>query len=354
MTTLPRAIYLNDKDCYLAYLPTGRYDIGGKIFDIRQNDFYWQDAHKFEPIQVDKEHIHSIKKLYQKEYVSSYVNADTGQTISVEDFEKLKFEIEKLRKRDKDGEFTFKTVEDEFRYEMFFNLWKGLRQEKTFLADEPLKLVITDSVFEANIPYCNPIVHSFDRENENLLYVFHRKEAFFGLVLDKLEELGLEVIDKYTKVDSHIKYCRIDEYDKRKKKVDMHGIRYMRINDNYILKKEWETLCDSIKNYHSTMTDTLARVTEVYEKDKNAVDRILRLSYSEQYEKHKEIPHLSLNILLKRVSAIEGQLSDVKYHAKSRSDFLSLRKNVEKLRVDIEKIILGKEIEGLKEVEGSI
>lgn len=104
-------------------LPSGTYRVNGEIVTVSNN----------ETVLIDEKVLDTIFKVIAGHSCTGYKNIETGEVLSVSEFEARRLVLLEKGKPDEDGVITFgvtwSSIKDRHEYELFMALWQAMHSE---------------------------------------------------------------------------------------------------------------------------------------------------------------------------------------------------------------------------------
>lgn len=251
-----KAITIDDKNITYVKLLPGKYLIDGNLVNVEG----WS-AQRVQCKDPDNIHIVTINK-----YIKEYRCGD--KVMSVEDYKDslVKLAAECIKYTDTDDAYTeYNSLEDEFRYRRFVELWIPI-----YVTEEVISDSIAVEIEHIKYDTGNKFIRSAFLNGlgkDDTLYSYYQNEAWPEIVRECFNSLGME-------------YAHDCGYSATaNKKIwgnsDHSCIEFVVAFGKYIMP-------DCYKTPH-TLTGTLEDMLERYNKDKETLCGIIKTKYNEHF-----------------------------------------------------------------------
>lgn len=250
------AIEFTDKDLTIVKLHGNRnYLIDGELYTT-----------DYKGKQLGVANVDDIRLVSFNTITKHYTDGTT--TMSTEDYIA---NYNELSSKYDEGEGDWYTLEDEFAYRKFVQVWQPVKEEIQVIS-EPIKVEIVKTVYDTGNPFIKNNFLFSGGEGKASLFTYHRQEAIENIVKECFDSLGMKYEHK------------LDYHETKNKKVwsnSTHsGIRFLVAFDGYVFNDSWRE--------KSNITATLEECQMWYERDKKQLEEIITLKYKEHFGKFDE------------------------------------------------------------------
>ena len=245
-----------------------------------------------------------IRKITENRYIKEYVCGDKKMSIKEYEEQKTKL-LSKVTYDDFDEHW--ETLEDEFAYRKFNQLWTPIYTVEQELS-EPLLVQIKKIKFDTGNKY---ITNSFlNGEDQDLtLFTYDQHSAWLGIVHECFKELEMEYFD-------HIGYVQTSN-----KKIwgnASHScIRYVVAFGSYVFGQEWENA--------RMKKGTLTNMKKCYKEDREKIRKIIIDKYNNHFG-CIDVGKFDFDTLKSILTRAQASLADVDPKQKSYTSYERAKK----------------------------
>lgn len=251
------AVEIEDKNIKFVLLENGCFKIDGEIINIK-NPYGTLG-------KVAVKNINDIRYVKTTDVISNYTNGMEDMT--VEEYQTKLNQLTTNRVYDEyKEEYNWNTLEDEFEYRKFKELWKPIRVQVQKISD-PIEVEVVKTVYDTGNEFIKSCFLNGDSEGFNL-FTYNRPEALLNIVSDCFKSLDMEFV-------KNINYGKT-EGEKIWSNSEHSGIRYVVAFGTYIFDKEWDIGSRYPKG-------TLEDMQKYYDDDKNALEKIIKDKYNKHF-----------------------------------------------------------------------
>lgn len=297
-----KATHFEDVNIIFAILPQGKYFIDNEVVTTTyQNN------------KVQIKDINNVYKIEESRVINHYINGD--KILLNEEYVDIKLRLENKRIKD---EYEWETLNDEFAYRKFIELWKPVYE--TISIKNRIDVEVEKTVLNSKIPF---IVNYFTNDkSETTLYQYNRIFALSTIIRNKFTELGIMYKDDAKYDDT--------KNEKIWSNSTHSGIEYLRAFNKYICPEEYKRI---IPNYNNT----LKNCEELYYKDKDFWEDYIQTQYNVAYGKIQLNEDIMRNVLISLKGSLRN-LKDVKTKGNSHNDLAFAVKSLKEGINTIEKL----------------
>jgi hypothetical protein len=236
--------------------------------------------------------------------ISHYVNKETEEVMSVEEYNKIVAKIDNTRTYNNDYEYTYSTVEDEVFATRFFRTYSKVYKNVETIHDLQIEII---NYPVSEYPNIVPL-YSISREN-----IYETKCTYYP-----------------KNIDTFYQVCATYGIEKNRISIATHsGIEYAKIDDNYLTgAAEFE------KYKRNAFTGTYEECVKRMKSDADAISSMIELHLA----KHsKKTIHVStLGHLVTTLVKIQRELNSLNVKRSDQNSLIALNKAVSNL-IDIYK-----------------
>lgn len=289
------AIEFTDKELTLVKLNANRtYLVDGELYTTDYK------GKRLSVTNVDDIRLVSIN-LITKYYTNGF------DTITVEEYSD---KCKELRAKYDCEDDCWDTLEDEFAYRKFVQVWQPVKEEVQVIG-EPIKVEIVKAVYDTGSPFIENSFLFSGGEKEASLFTYLRQKAIENIVKECFDSLGMEYEYK------------LDCSETKNKKVwsnsNHSGIRYVVAFGTFVFNDSWRE--------KTNIVGTLEDCKMWYERDKKELEKIITVKYKEHFGKFDEGSFDYKNLISKLKQAEEhAKRIDVKRG--NQYDYGLLRKHL--------------------------
>lgn len=297
-----KATHFEDVNIIFAILPQGKYFIDNEVVTTTyQNN------------KVQIKDINNVYKIEESRVINHYINGD--KILLNEEYVDIKLRLENKRIKD---EYEWETLNDEFAYRKFIELWKPVYE--TISIKNRIDIEIEKTVLNSKVPF---ITNYFTNDkSETTLYQYNRIFALLTIIRNKFTELGVIYRDDAKYDDT--------KNEKIWSNSTHSGIEYLRAFNKYICPEEYKRI---IPNYNNT----LKNCEELYYKDKDFWEDYIQTQYNVAYGKIQLNEDIMRNVLISLKGSLRN-LRDVKTKGNSHNDLAFAVKSLKEGINTIEKL----------------
>ena len=306
-----KAIKFKESEYYSVTLPNyGTFLVDGKYVEV---------ASYHTKVQVKD--VHNIIPVSRQKSIVNYVMHDNnGNLKSISPEKYVETELALLAKKVpgtyEDDVQKWATLEDEFEYRKFKELWKPTYKDIE-MHGNPYAVTIEEAALTTDNPYISS--EYINGGDDPLLFIYNRKKAFVDLVTEKFTSLGMEFKGDIGE--------KMTAYDKVWGRSDHSGVRFAKAFGKYCFNDTFD-----IK---SNPRGSLDKLVKMYEDDKALIDKTIQSQYTAHFGRImvREVDFKEITALLKRCTHTHGKICPMQ---KSREDYRLLGENLQGLTKLIE------------------
>lgn len=284
-------IEFTDKDIKIVKLNSGTYEIDGEVIEV---DGYGKQS-------VVVKDTYNIRKITTEKYIEKYTNGT--DFISIEEYEETDI---KLYDKYSSDEERWKTLDDEFAYRKFKDVWKPIHNTAQSIS-EPLKVGIIRTQYDTGCKYIQNAYLSGDNKDATL-FTYSQNRAWLDTLSECFTELGMtyEGDCGYNKTNN--------------KKIwgnSTHScIRYAVAFGTYCMSDAWGN--------PRTLTGTLEDMKIRYEEDKKTIRGIIINQYNKHFGRI-DANNFDFDGLLSKINNCVSRLNNIEPKQKSNTDYYHLK-----------------------------
>jgi hypothetical protein len=250
-------VYITDKNVRYILLNSGTYKVDGEIIEVKG----------YEKQQVGVIDFNDIRIVSQNTYIEKYTNGTDFKTVEEYETEKLTLLSKREVSTDYSDEYCWKTLEDEFTYKKFIQVWQPIRKTIQTIS-EPIEVSVQKAKYETGNKYIESCFLNGTDKDLNM-YIYNRPSAVLNIVKECFNELGMEY-------NENLNYGAT-EGNKVWSNSTHSCIRYVTTFGTYILGDSW----DVRNSPKGTLNDMLAK----YEYDRKTLRGIIIGKYNKHFGK---------------------------------------------------------------------
>jgi len=247
---MSKVVQFTDKDITYVHLSKGLYLIEGKYIDITN---YTGDK-----VQVkDTDNICPVTRTN----VVNHYTVNGEDNMSVEDYNNRIAQLSKY-KTDEDGERTWESLDAEFEFRKFKELYKPIYKNVEVIGD-PIKFNLFKTVLDTGNKFITSNFVYNTTESETL-FKYDRPAALLSIVSECFKSLGMEY-------QGGLSYGKTD--GKKVWSNSTHsGIRYVIAFNTYLFNDRW--------NHIYSKSGELETLIASYNSDKDEIEKIIKTKYN--------------------------------------------------------------------------
>lgn len=287
-----KAIKFKESDFYSIKLRRGHYLIDDQYLSIDEYE-----------ANVQVKDINKVIPTTRKDIIHFYTDSNNN-VLTVNQYidEKQKLIQDNL---DENGDIIWKSLEDEFKYKKFLQIWNPIYKSVEIKGD-PYNFEIINSQINTNNKFINS---DYINGGDNpLLFIYDRPTAVKNIVKEKFTSLGM-VFEK-----------GINYASTKNKKIwgnsEHSCIEYVTAFNKYIFSRDW-------KNLHIIKGD-LDKLLEYYNNDKTTLESVIQTEYNVHFGKI-ETNEFDFEELLNQLNNCQNILNYIEAKSKSYQDLNTLK-----------------------------
>lgn len=288
------AIEFTDKDLTIVKLHGNRnYLIDGELYTT-----------DYKGKQLGVANVEDIRLVSFNTITKHYTDGKT--TMSIQDYIA---NYNKLSSKYNDEDGCWHTLEDEFAYRKFVQVWQPVKEDIQVIS-EPIKVEIVKTVYDTGNPFIkNNFLFNGGKTKEAGLFTYYRQEAIESIVEKCFDSLGMKYEHK------------LDYHETKNKKVwsnSTHsGIKYLVAFGTYVFNDSWRE--------KSNIVGTLKDCQMYYERDKKQLEDIINTNYKEHFGNFDE-GTFDYKGLIDNLKRAEDHAKRIDVKRGSQGDYNLLRK----------------------------
>lgn len=247
-----KGIDIEDKNLKVVYLKSGKYLIDREVITVES----------YSETKVQVKDVSNIRKITENKYVKEYVCGE--EKLSVKQYDNQRDEL--LLKRKYDGyEEEWESLEDEFAYRKFMQLWTPIYNTEQEIS-EPLLVQFEKTKYDTGCQYIhNAFLNGEDKDFT--LFTYEQGQAWLGITRECFEELGM-------KYKENANYSATN--NKKIWSNSTHScIRYVTGFGGYVFNDSWGN--------PRVIKGTLEDVRKRYEYDRSTIRKIIIDKYNNHF-----------------------------------------------------------------------
>lgn len=259
-TQVLKVISIDDLGVNIVELPAGTYLVDGEVVSHGG----WNSYNTKHQISAkDVENVRSIsKKNILVEYVMT-VDDGSGDTMSVEAYNRIKAELSVGLTEDEDMHQEWDSLESEFAYRKFVSQWKPKYKEEITYS-EPLLIDRSHIRQDSGNPY---IVAGFLTGRSDVpLYSYSRSNAVASMLAKKFESLGMEFKEGLSY--SHTEGKKVWSNSTHS------GLEYVTAFGKYIIGK------NLVPKTRGEFKGSFEYLEKIYKEDKQWIEDLIQVGYN--------------------------------------------------------------------------
>lgn len=244
---------IEDKNIKVVYLSSGKYLIDGEVVNVNG----------YEDTKVQVVDATNIRKITENRLVKEYACGD--ERLTVRQYDEQRIVLLSKKKYEDDYDEEWESLEDEFAYRKFMQMWTPIYKVEQELS-EPLLVQFKKTKYDTGNEYIrNAFLNGDDKEVT--LFTYNQEVAWLGIVRECFNELEMSY-------QEGLSYSATNN-----KKVwgnSSNGcIRYVTAFGTYVFNDLW--------NNPRVLKGTLSDMMKKYESDKNAIRRTIIDKYNNHF-----------------------------------------------------------------------
>lgn len=245
-----KVVEFEDKNMKFILLDRGEYLIDNEIVSVTE---YGKSRVKV----INENDVRLVKTTTVTDH---YINVEDGSTMTATEYNAKHSELTKHRTYDDYDDEVWDSLEDEFNYKKFMQLWKRVDKNIQTISDPILVEKVKVKYETGNEFIVNAYLNGY---SEHDLYIYNRGKAYLHIVKECFDELNMTYEEGYG-------------YERTKNKKiwsnsNHSGIRYVKAFGNYLFDDRF----NNTSNSRGTYEDML----KMYEKDRNSIRKIIKNGY---------------------------------------------------------------------------
>jgi hypothetical protein len=295
--------YQQENNLIYVKLPPAIYTIDGKIIEVT--------SYSGEEFVLDKNA--KIEQVISDYYISGYVNADTKESMTVEDYYKKRTELLSKQIGD-DEEAEWMSITDRHNFELFNELWKGIREVRQLIVP-----VVIDLIGEP------PIKHKFilpirkiGGDLTNTIYRYNVIDHVIKLIKETFDAPGFAQLKTeneklpdgakggyWIRDDKHIDFSKLVIFEKDK---------------YYPITRYFTTEIPELKSYDrvAERSGTFEELEAVFKANNTRIRSVLKL-YISKSQAVKEVD-LPIGAILEKLRAAQNATRQIDSKVATRTE----------------------------------
>lgn len=287
-------IDISDKNIKYVLLDSGMYLIDDEVVVV-DGGYYNKKA-------VSVKNFNNIRIVSQNTYIEKYTDGINFKT--VEEYQVDRDNLLKTRKYIDDDEYKWETLEDEYVYKKFMQVWQPLKKTVQEVS-EPIIVGVKATKYETGNKYIESCFLNGSDKDLNL-FIYDRPRALLDTVAECFTELGM--------VYDEGKSYGATEGKKIWSNSTHSCIRYVVAFGTYIFGNEWD-----IRNLpKGTLEDMISK----YESDKKTLRSIIIGKYNKHFGKINQ-GIFDFDELLKKLNTASNLFNKVDSKQKTCNEYRS-------------------------------
>ena len=246
-------VNIEDKNIKVVYLSSGKYLIDGEVVNVNG----------YEDTKVQVVDATNIRKITENRLVKEYACGD--ERLTVRQYDEQRIVLLSKKKYEDDYDEEWESLEDEFAYRKFMQMWTPIYKVEQELS-EPLLVQFKKTKYDTGNEYISNAFLNGD-DKEVTLFTYNQDAAWLGIVRECFNELEMSY-------QEGLSYSATNN-----KKVwgnSSNGcIRYVTAFGTYVFNDLW--------NNPRVLKGTLSDMMKKYESDKNAIRRTIIDKYNNHF-----------------------------------------------------------------------
>ena len=281
---------IEDKNIKVVYLDSGKYLIDGEVVKV--------DGYRDVRVQVID--ASNIRKITENRFVKEYVCGNEKLTLRQYDEQRMILLSKRIHKDDYDEEW--ETLEDEFAYKKFMQMWTAIYTVEQEIS-EPLLVQFEKTKYDTGCKYIkNAFLNGDDKDST--LFTYDQNVAWLEIVRECFNELEMSY-------QEGLSYSATNN-----KKVWGNStsgcIRFVTAFGTYVFNDLWKN--------PRVLRGTLSDMMKKYESDKTAIRKIIIDGYNNHFG-CIDAGKFDFDRLKSIISRAQSNLSDVEPKQKSYSSW---------------------------------